>query len=469
MIASSRVPSVWIGLATARGGTAAETAPAAATIDFQRQVRPILVDRCFACHGSDEEHREAGLRLDLREAALAGGESGRAAITPGKPEESELVRRIDAEGDERMPPDSAKKPLTPQEREILRQWIASGAEYRPHWAFTAPKRPDLPTTQGQTWQQNAIDRFVLARLEAEGLAPSPEADRLTLLRRLTLDLTGLPPTVAEIEAFLADQRPQAYDDAVERLLASPHYGERWGRIWLDGARYADSDGFEKDKPRQVWAYRDWVIGALNRDLPYDQFIVEQIAGDMLPGATQDQVIATGFLRNSMISEEGGTDPEQFRMEAMFDRMDAIGKNILALTVQCTQCHNHKFDPLAQEEYYRMMAFLNDTHERIAAVYPAEAQVRRAEVLEKIATIERELQAGSPDWLARMSAWESQTRDNRQLWSVVRPKIDSTGGEKHYLLADGSVLCQGFNPSKAYRLHRPHRYERHHGDAVGAVE
>jgi hypothetical protein len=426
---------------------AADPAPGAARVDFQRQVRPILVDKCFACHGTDAEHRKAELRLDLRDSAIAGGESGLAAITPGKPDESELIRRIDIEGDERMPPDTAKKPLTDQERQTLRQWIADGAQYQTHWAFTPPVRPEVPATVGQAWQRNDLDRFVLARLEAEGLAPSPEADRGALLRRLTLDLTGLPPTVAEVKAFLADERPEAYDEAVERLLTSPHYGERWGRMWLDGARYADSDGFEKDKPRQVWAYRDWVIGALNRDLPYDQFIIEQIAGDMLPGATQDQTIATGFLRNSMLNEEGGTDPEQFRMEAMFDRMDAIGKNVLALTIQCSQCHNHKYDPLAQEDYYRMLAFLNDTHERIAAVYPADALVRRAELLEQIAAVERELQAGSPDWPARLAAWEGQTRDDRPLWTVVRPKIDSTGGQKHYLLADGSVLCQGFSPSK----------------------
>ena len=224
-------------------------------------MRPILVDKCFACHGSDAEHREARLRLDVRDAALAGGESGLPAITPGKPEQSELVRRIDIEGDERMPPETAKKPLSDQEREILRRWIVAGAEYQQHWAFVAPARPQVPATKDPAWTRGDLDRFVLARLEAEGLAPSPAADRAALLRRLTLDLTGLPPTIAEIDAFLADDRPEAYDEAVERLLASPHYGERWGRIWLDGARYADSDGYEKDKPRFVWAYRDWVIGA----------------------------------------------------------------------------------------------------------------------------------------------------------------------------------------------------------------
>ncbi len=443
-----RLPAAAVLLAAGLSGVAAaDPPPSTARVDFQRQVRPILVDKCFACHGGDAEHREAGLRLDLRDAAIAGGESGLPAITPGKPEQSELVRRIDVEGEERMPPDSAKKPLSDQERETLRQWIAAGAEYQTHWAFTAPVRPEVPATRNPAWTHNDLDRFVLARLEAEGLAPSPAADRVALLRRLTLDLTGLPPTIAEIDAFLADNRPEVYDEAVERLLASPHYGERWGRMWLDGARYADSDGYEKDKPRFVWAYRDWVVAALNRDLPYDQFIIEQIAGDMLPGATQDQLVATGFLCNSMLNEEGGVDPEQFRMEAMFDRMDAIGKNILGVTIQCCQCHNHKYDPLAQEEYYRMFAFLNNTDERIAAVYTAAEQVRRAELLSQIAGIQRELQASSPDWPARLAAWEGQIRDEQLVWSVVRPTLDASGGQKHYLLADGSVLAQGYAPTK----------------------
>src|SRR5262245_9049914 len=219
-----------------------------------------------------------------------------------------------------------------------------------HWAFVKPERPPLPEVKNRGWVRTPIDRFILARLEKEGLAPEPEADRVTLLRRLSLDLIGMPPTIAEVDAFLRDKSPNAYEKQVERLLASPHYGERWGRHWLDAARYADSDGFEKDKQRSVWFYRDWVINSLNADMPYDRFIIGQIAGDLLspksdPKGAQDQIVATGFLRNSMINEEGGVDPEQFRMEAMFDRMDAIGKGILGLTIQCAQCHNHKFDPL----------------------------------------------------------------------------------------------------------------------------
>ena len=264
-------------------------------------------------------------------------------------------------------------------------WVEQGAPYPRHWAFVPPSRPDAapgPATPngartrstGSCWRRSS---------EAEGLSPSPEADRVTLIRRLSLDLIGLPPTPAEVDSFLADRGDDAYEKLVDRSLDSPHYGERWGRTWLDAARYADSDGYEKDKSRQVWFYRDWVINALNRDLPYDRFLTEQIAGDLLPGATQDQVVATGFLRNSMVNEEGGVDPEQFRMEAMFDRMDAIGKGVLGLTIQCAQCHSHKYDPLTHDEYYKMFAFLNDTHESNVPVYTPEEQKARAELFRQV--------------------------------------------------------------------------------------
>src|SRR5580698_411040 len=261
------------------------------------------------------------------------------------------------------------------------------APARRHWAFVAPVKSPLPRVKDQKWAHDPIDRFVLARLESEDLKPSPEADRITLLRRLSLDLTGLPPTIAELDAFVADKSKDAYEKEVERLLASPHYGERWGRIWLDAARYADSDGFEKDKPRFIWNYRDWVIKAFNENLPYDQFIIQQLAGDLLPNPTQDQLIATGFLRNSMLNEEGGVDPEQFRMDAMFDRMDAIGKSILGLTIQCAQCHNHKFDPLKQEEYYRLFAFLNNDHEASIVAYTAQEQQKSADLLRQMRDLE----------------------------------------------------------------------------------
>ncbi len=316
-----------------------------------------------------------------------------------------------------------------------------------HWAFRAPKRPELPAVKQTTWVRNPIDRFVMARLEKEGLTPSPEADRTTLIRRLSLDLTGLPPTSKEVDDFVADRSEDAYEKVVDRLLASSHYGERWGRLWLDAARYADSDGFEKDKPRFVWHYRDWVIDAINRDLPYDQFIIQQIAGDLLPNSTQEQKVATGYLRNSMVNEEGGIDPEQFRMEAMFDRMDAIGKGVLGLTIQCCQCHNHKFDPMSQAEYYRMFAFLNESTEGSIPVYTPQEQMKRADVFRQIHEIEADLKHREPKWADLMRGWERQVKNDQPDWHVVRPETDGTGDEKYVLQDDGSILAGGYAPTK----------------------
>ncbi|MBI3465044.1 MAG: DUF1549 domain-containing protein, partial [Planctomycetes bacterium] len=429
-------------------------APAAAVaaegvVDFSRDIRPILSGACFQCHGPDEGERQADLRLDTREGAFA-DLGGHFAIVAGKPDESELWRRITSDDpDERMPPADSGKVLTAKQIELIRTWITQGARWAGHWSFVPPVRPPVPAVKNTAWVRNPIDAFVLARLEREALAPAAEADRVTLLRRLSLDLIGLPPSIAEIDAFLADGRADAYQRQVERLLESPHYGERWGRHWLDAARYADSDGFEKDKPRRVWFYRDWVINALNRDLPYNQFIIEQIAGDLLPGATQDQIVATGFLRNSMINEEGGIDPEQFRMEAMFDRMDAVGKGVLGLTIQCAQCHNHKFDPLTQEEYYRLFAFLNNSHEANVAVYTPQEHQRRAEMFRQIRELEGKLQHRSPDWAERMASWEAEITAGQPEWTVVLPAVEeiSTGGQKYQLLEDGSLLAQGYAPTK----------------------
>jgi Protein of unknown function (DUF1549)/Protein of unknown function (DUF1553) len=318
-----------------------------------------------------------------------------------------------------------------------------------HWAYKKPIPPALPQVKNRAWIKSPIDHFILARLEKEGLQPSPEATRVTLLRRLSLDLIGLPPSPEEISAFLRDRSPNAYLKQVERLLASPHYGERWGRQWLDAARYADSDGYEKDKQRWVWFYRDWVIDSLNKDKPYDQFIIEQIAGDLLPQAKQEQIVATGFLRNSMINEEGGIDPEQFRMEAMFDRMEAIGKSVLGITIQCAQCHNHKFDPLKQEEYFRMFAFLNNSHESNIAVYTPDEQVKRAKILTEVREIETDLQHRTPGWQARMVAWEEIVKRDQPEWIIVKPVVEdiSTGGQRYIPLEDGSFLAQGYAPTK----------------------
>jgi hypothetical protein len=418
-------------------------------VDFKRDIRPILSNTCFQCHGPDDKKRKGDLRLDTKENAFRAIE-GRRPFVPGKPQESEAFRRITTtDADDHMPPAKSGKQLSAKQIELLRKWIQQGAKWSEHWSFIPPERAPVPAVRTPAWVRTPIDAFILARQEREGLHPSASAERETILRRLSLDLVGLPPTPEEITAFQADTRPDAYEREVERLLASPHYGERWARHWLDAARYADSDGFEKDKPREAWFYRDWVINAFNRDLPYNQFIIEQIAGDLLPGATQDQIVATGFLRNSMINEEGGIDPEQFRMEAMFDRMDAIGRGILGLTIQCAQCHSHKYDPLTQEEYYRMFAFLNNAHETNITVYTAAETMQRAEILRQIREIEDDLRHKTADWRDRMHAWEATVRDNQPAWTVVRPEVDdiSTGGQKYLPLEDGSILAQGYAPTK----------------------
>ena len=333
---------------------------------FETSVRPILKNSCQPCH--NQRTRSSGLALDTREDVLTGGNRGPAA-QPGAPGESRLLQAVEQTGDLKMPQGGR---LKDEQIAILRQWIEQklpwpdeGAKKRPgwdHWSFQRPKRPAVPAVKDAAWVRNPIDPFVLARLERQGVKPSPEADRNTLLRRLSLDLTGLPPTPQETEAFLTDTSPNAYEKVVDRLLASPHYGERWGRHWLDLARYADSDGYTIDAPRQIWKYRDWVIQALNRDLAFDQFVIEQIAGDLLPNPTTDQLIATGFHRNTTSNYEGGIDFEQYRVEAVADRVATTGAAFLGLTVGCARCHDHKYDPITQREFYQLFAFFNNTDE-----------------------------------------------------------------------------------------------------------
>jgi hypothetical protein len=417
-------------------------------ISFEKHVLPILKESCHRCH--DAKKGTADFRIDVRSRAKQGGESKKAGIVPGKAAESELYRRIASmDEDTVMPP---KKPLAKEKVEIIRKWIDAGANWPDslanetsgtHWAFVAPKRPTVPSSKFQV--PSPIDAFVLARLEKEGLKPSPAADKATLIRRLYLDLIGLPPTPKQVDAFLADTSPNAYAKVVDELLASPHYGERWGRLWLDAARYADSDGYEKDKPRFVHFYRDYVINAFNKDLPYNQFLLEQLAGDLLPNATQDQIVATGFLRNSMINEEGGIDPEQFRMEAMFDRMDAVGKGMLGLTIQCAQCHTHKYDPLTQAEYYKLFAYLNNSHEANVTVYTPDEQMKRSEIFQKVREIEADLKHKTPDWEKKLAAWKAKLA--RPAWDVIRPELDTSGGQKHTLLPDGSIFASGYAPTQ----------------------
>ena len=312
-----------------------------------------------------------------------------------------------------------------------------------HWAFKAPVRPAVPAGA-----EHPIDAFIHARLAKEGLKPSSEADKVTLIRRLSLDLVGLPPTPKQVDEFVADTSPDAYAKLVDKLLASPQYGEKWARWWLDAARYADTDGYEKDMSRPVWMYRDWVIGALNRDLPYNQFVVEQLAGDLLPNATQDQQVATGFVRMSMLNEEGGVDPEQFRMDAMFDRMDAVGKAFLGLSIACAQCHDHKFDPISQEDYYRVFAFLNNDHEARRLVYSPAQQMQVADLRRQMQEAADGVKHALPDWKDRLAAWEKEAAKGPPKWQVVEGlEVVGENAQRYYQLKDGSRLAQGYAPTK----------------------
>ncbi|MCH9654703.1 MAG: PSD1 and planctomycete cytochrome C domain-containing protein [Planctomycetes bacterium] len=428
--------------------TFAETKKTTPTeFDFATDIRPLLSDGCFACHGPDDQHREADLRLDLKESAF-GSHDGHALIVPGKPLESLLYQRIvSTDEDERMPPADSGKKLSPSEIEKIRKWIEAGAPWASHWAFHPPQKAALPRIQQKGLVQNPIDAFVLEKLEQQRLSFTDRADRVALLRRLNLDLVGLPPTIEEVDQFLNDKRPDAYQRQVQKLLASPHYGERWGRIWLDAARYADSNGYEKDAPREVWLYRDWVIDALNQNMPYNQFVIEQIAGDLLPNATQTQQVATGFMRNSMLNEEGGIDPEEFRMAAMFDRMDTIGKSVLGLTLQCGQCHTHKYDPLTQKNYYQIFACINNSYEASIRGYTSEEQQQRQKIFQKIKALEQSLKTRTPDWSAKMTAWAKAAQQNQPEWTVLKLANIDSNSQRYFEQADHSMLAQGYAPSK----------------------
>jgi len=332
-------------------------------IDFNRDVRPILSDNCFTCHGPDTNKRKAGLRLDEKESAFGKAESGERAIVPGHPEKSELLRRVvTTDKDEQMPPPKEHKKLKPEQVDLLRRWIKSGAPWEPHWAFRPVTVPALPATKNTSWPRGAIDRFILARLEKEGLAPAPEADRPALIRRASLALIGLPPTLAEVDAFLRDTSPEAFEKVVDRLLASPHFGERLALPWLDLARYGDTSGYHNDSLRDMWLWREGVIKAFNANQPFDQFTIEQLAGDLVPQATIDQQIASGFHRNVMTSDEGGIIDSEYLNLYVVDRVSTTGVTWLGLTVACAQCHDHKYDPLKQSEFYQIYSFFHNVPE-----------------------------------------------------------------------------------------------------------
>lgn len=371
------------------------------TVQFNRDVRPILSENCFQCHGPDVHQRQAELRLDSREGATVEQNGGK-AVAPGDVKASRLIQRIlSTDADERMPPEKTGRKLSPQQIEILSRWIEQGAKYEQHWSLIPPQRTELPSVKDSAWSKNPMDRFILARLEKEGLAPSPAANKETLLRRVSLDLTGLPPTLEEREAFLADDSPKAYEKVVDRLLNSPRYGERMAMHWLDLARFADTNGYNNDEDRTQWMWRDWVIDAFNRNQPYDQFVMEQLAGDLLPNATNQQKIATAFNRNHVLTTEGGIIEEEYRVEYVADRVHTTATVFLGLSLQCARCHDHKFDPLTQRDYYSFFAFFNNLAEKTVGYN----QAKVAEPFIKVPT--RGQQAELDKLVARKAALEQQ--------------------------------------------------------------
>ncbi len=410
------------GLALASVATATAAEP---RLEFNRDIRPILSENCFQCHGQDPHKREAKLRLDERESATR-DRDGYAAIAPGNPAGSEILRRIRSQdADEVMPPPESHKRVTPDQVALLQRWIAEGAAYQPHWAFLPPRRAALPVVQHTAWPRSSLDRFILARLERDGLTPSPAAPPGTWLRRASFDLTGLPPTPAELDRFAADAHARgeaAYAEAVDRLLASAHYGERQALEWLDAARYADTHGFNNDSSRSMWRWRDWVIEAFNANLPYDRFITEQLAGDLLPRPTLDQRLATGFNRNHVINSEGGIIDEEYRVEYVADRVRTVSTAWLGLTMECARCHDHKFDPVTQRDYYRLFAFFNNVPEhgedgRVANAVPMMPAPTR-EQQATLAAQERELAALDARLAPARAAWRWRDEDRAKIDTLV---------------------------------------------------
>jgi hypothetical protein len=437
-------------------------------VDFNREIRPILSKNCFPCHGSDEGNRKGKLRLDIREEAIKPRKGGKAAIAPDHPENSRVVKKITA-GE--MPPEESGNKLTAQQIETVQKWIQEGAPYAQHWAFVKPQKSRLPRVQDAHWPRNAIDYFILARLEKEGLKPSPEADGLILLRRASLDLRGLPPNLAEVDAFSQDQSPDAYEKMIDRFLADPAYGERWARVWMDLARYADSAGYGSDPLRpNMWPYRDWVINAFNRNLPYDQFTIEQLAGDLVPpasggshdpGANQHK-IATAFHRNTMTNTEGGIDAEEFRVAAVKDRAITTMQVWMGLTMGCAQCHSHKYDPISQKDFYSFYAVFNHTadanrgDEFPTTPAPTLEQLdKNRQIDAQLAELRKELDKPTPALAAAQAEWERDLRSSTN-WSIVQPSFMKTKSQAQLAqIPDGSIRVSGTNPANdIYTLTAP---------------
>ena len=427
-------------------------------ISYNRDIRPILSENCFACHGPDKPARKADRRLDTSDGARAEIDGVR-AIVPGDLAKSDAIARIEShDADEKMPPPKSDKKLTPEQIALIKKWIAQGGKYEPHWSFIAPRRPAVPGVRGQeSGVRNPIDAFVLARLEKDGLKPSPEAGKPTLIRRVTFDLTGLPPTPAEVDAFLADQSPDAYGKLVARLLASPRFGEKTAVHWLDLSRYADTHGYHLDAGREMWKWREWVIEAFNKNLPFDQFILWQLAGDLLPNATTEQKVATGFCRNNMINFEGGAIAEEYLTNYIFDRVNTFGTAFLGLTVNCIQCHDHKFDPLTQKDYYQLYAYFNAVPENgldgskgnaapVLQVPTPGQEATLAALGKKIADSEKQFADLTARADAAQSAWEkTATVQTPASWTVLTPAAaKSLSGATLAVQPDHSILASGAN-------------------------
>lgn len=443
---------------------AAETG-SAGSIDFNRDVRPLLSNRCYRCHGPDEQERQgggaSGLRLDTPEGARE-DLGGYAAIVPGKPDESELMRRVLSQDEgEIMPPPEAGARLTEAEIQTLRAWIEQDAPYATHWSYVKPRRPALPEVRQKEWPQNEIDYFILARLEQEGLTPSPPADRYALIRRVSLDLTGLPPTLEEVEQFVNDPRSDAYERLVDRLLKKTSYGERWARVWLDLARYADSAGYADDPPRTIWGYRDYVIRSFNANKPFDQFTIEQIAGDLLPNPTDEQLIATAFHRNTMTNNEGGTNDEEFRNVAVVDRVNTTMAVWMGTTMACAQCHSHKYDPITQEEYFRLFAILNNTADAdrmdespVLEVFSDEQREQQRSWETEREKLERQLDAAHPELADSQQRWEADLRADID-WEPVAPDLlTSSSGASLETLGNGIIQAARGAATETYTLEAP---------------
>jgi hypothetical protein len=466
-----------------------------AAVDFNRDIRPILAENCFYCHGQDPAKREAGLRLDDRDAAVEAG-----AIVPGDPGASTMLERIHStDADVQMPPPDSNRRLSDAQKSLLDRWIKAGAAYQPHWAFNPPARPRPPAVQQEGWVRNDVDRFVLAAIEQAGLAPSPEADRATLIRRLHADLVGLPPAPEEVDAFVADPRPEAYELLVDQLLASPHYGERMALPWLDAARYADSNGFQQDGDTWQWMWRDWVVKALNADMPFDRFSIEQLAGDLLPDATNDQKIASGFNRNHLLNGEGGAIPEEQRFNNLFDRVDTTSTTWLGLTMACAQCHDHKYDPMTRTDYYGLLDAFNrvpetgtpTSYSKRIRLAPPVLELPTAENTRQLAELEAAMKAdevaAKPVLEALYEAWKSglfadgKPADGEELPRtlpplLLKPEADRTAEERETVdrelrrFFDGKVkhtLIEKLPQVKAYDAAKK-AYQEYKGDQIPRV-